>query len=216
MKPSTSFIWWSLSTLLFIEAILLGIAPYARPIWFAEMVWPIGLWLILFLTRKSVPFSTTSYVIFFIWMALQVGGAHTSFERVPMDWLMTPLGLVRNPYDRIAHFAIGWFAFPFAELIFHKSWTPTKGLAAFFAIMCTIAMAGLWELIEWAYAVVEGGETGAAFLGSQGDPWDAQKDIGCDSLGALCASLYFLFSRYPHKGHRSSQAEPPALHKTAN
>ena len=34
-----------------------------------------------------------------------------------MDWLMSPLGLMRNPYDRIAHFAVGWFAFPLAELI---------------------------------------------------------------------------------------------------
>ena len=88
MLKSQRITWWCLSALLLGEAILLGIAPYERAIWCAEMVWPIGLWLILFFTQKKFTFSATSYLIFFIWMALQVGGAHTSFERVPMDWLM--------------------------------------------------------------------------------------------------------------------------------
>ena len=202
MLKSQRITWWCLSALLLGESILLGITPYERAIWCAEMVWPIGLWLILFLTQEKFTFSVPSYAIFFIWMALQVGGAHTSFERVPMDWLMEPLGLVRNPYDRIAHFAIGWFAFPFAEYFLNKGWAPTKRLAAFFAIMCTIAMAGLWELIEWAYAELEGGATGAAFLGSQGDIWDAQKDIGCDTFGALCAAALFLcFNNTPKTAH---------------
>ena len=195
MDKRNEWIWWGLSALLLVESLLLGIAPYERAIWFAEMVWPVGLWLILCLTRKVFIFSGSAYLIFFIWMALQVGGAHTSFELVPMDWLMKPLGLERNPYDRIAHFAIGWFAFPFAELFLRKGWAPSKRLAAFFAVMSTIAMAGLWELIEWAYAELDGGATGAAFLGSQGDIWDAQKDIGCDTLGALCSAALFLIRR---------------------
>ena len=57
-----------------------------------------------------------------------------------------------------------------------------NSFAAFFAVMSTVAMAGIWELVEWWYAVVNGGEAGAAFLGSQGDVWDAQKDILCDTL----------------------------------
>ena len=195
MDKTNAMIWWGLSALLFVESLLLGVAPYERAIWFAEMVWPVGLWLLLCLTRKTFTFSGSAYLIFFIWMALQVGGAHTSFELVPMDWLMKPLGLERNPYDRIAHFAIGWFAFPFAELFLRKGWAPSKRLAAFFAVMSTIAMAGLWELIEWAYAELEGGATGAAFLGAQGDIWDAQKDIGCDTLGALCSATLFLIRR---------------------
>ena len=68
----------------------------------------------------------------------------------------------------------------------------SKILAAFFAVMTTVAMAGLWEIIEWLYAVIDGGEAGAAFLGSQGDEWDAQKDILCDTFGAVCSVLLFL------------------------
>ena len=56
----------------------------------------------------------------------------------------------------------------------------------------SMAMAGLWELVEWQYAVIDGGDAGAAFLGSQGDEWDAQKDILCDTLGAICSMALFL------------------------
>ena len=58
--------------------------------------------------------------------------------------------------------------------------------------MTVIAMAGLWEIVEWLYAVIDGGEAGAAFLGSQGDEWDSQKDILCDTFGAVCSATLFL------------------------
>ena len=67
----------------------------------------------------------------------------------------------------------------------------SAGFAAFFAVMTTVAMAGVWEIVEWLYAAIDGGEVGAAFLGSQGDVWDAQKDILCDTLGALCAAVLY-------------------------
>jgi len=133
-----------------------------------------------------------AYSCFFVWMMLQAIGAHYTFELVPMDWLKEPLGLVRNPYDRIAHFTVGWFAFPFAELFLRKGWVKSAAFAAFFAVMTVVAMAGLWELVEWQYAVIDGGDAGAAFLGSQGDIWDAQKDILCDTLGAVCAVAIFV------------------------
>ena len=174
-------------------AVVLGIYPADRTVWCVEMVWAVGLWAILLLTRRKFRFSTPAYLCFFVWTVLQIVGAHYTFEHVPMEWLMKPLGLVRNPYDRIAHFAVGWFAFPLAELFSRKGWVKSAGIAAFFAVMSTVAMAGIWELVEWWYAVVDGGEAGAAFLGSQGDVWDAQKDILCDTLGAICSSGLFLW-----------------------
>ncbi len=174
-------------------AVVLGIYPADRTVWCVEMVWAVGLWAILLLTRRKFRFSSPAYLCFFVWTVLQLVGAHYTFEHVPMEWLMKPLGLVRNPYDRIAHFAVGWFAFPLAEFFFRKNWVKSAGFAAFFAVMSTVAMAGIWELVEWWYAVVDGGEAGAAFLGSQGDVWDAQKDILCDTLGAICSSGLFLW-----------------------
>ena len=175
-----------------VAAAVSAISPHSFAVWMTEIFWVAGLLVILLVTRRMFRFSLAAYACFFVWMMLQTVGAHYTFEHVPMEWLMKPLGLVRNPYDRIAHFAVGWFAFPLAELFFRKGWVKSAGFAALFAVMSTVAMAGIWELVEWQYAVIEGGDAGAAFLGSQGDAWDAQKDILCDTLGALCAVTLFL------------------------
>lgn len=173
-------------------SVLSGISPTSRAVWFTEMFWAWGLVAILLLTYRRFRFSAAAYSCFFVWCLLQIIGAHWTFEHVPMDWLTAPLALERNPFDRIAHFAVGWFAFPLSELYWRKGYVRSKILAAFFAVMTTVAMAGLWEIIEWLYAVIDGGVAGAAFLGSQGDEWDAQKDILCDTFGAVCSVLLFL------------------------
>ena len=191
-SPRTAMLLLSLAAI-----VLSGIAPFSRGVWLTEIFWAVGLLAILLLARPRFRFSAAACSFFFVWILLQTIGAHWSFERVPMDWLMRPLHLARNPYDRIAHFVVGTFAFPFAEFFRRRGWAPTPRLAAFFAVACTVAMAGLWEIVEWLYAAIEGGDLGAAFLGSQGDVWDAQKDILCDTLGALTAAALFLLRPPP-------------------
>lgn len=175
-----------------VASVLSGIAPASRAVWLTEMFWAWGLVAILLVTFRKFRFSGVAYACFFVWCILQIIGAHWTFEHVPMRWLTEPLGLARNPYDRIAHFMVGWFAFPLAELYWRKGWARSVAASAFFAVMTTVAMAGVWEIVEWLYAAIDGGEAGAAFLGSQGDEWDAQKDILCDTLGALCSALLFM------------------------
>ena len=180
---------------------LSAVRSHSFAVWMTEIFWVAGLLAVLLSTRRLFRFSLAAYACFFVWMILQAIGAHYTFELVPMGWLKEPLGLVRNPYDRIAHFTVGWFAFPFAELFWRKGWVRTATLAAFFSVMTVVAMAGLWELVEWQYAVMDGGDAGAAFLGSQGDIWDAQKDILCDTLGALCAATLFLLGHAKRSRH---------------
>ena len=175
-----------------IASVLSGIAPASRAVWLTEIFWVWGLVAILLVTFRKFRFSGVAYACFFVWCILQIIGAHWTFEHVPMQWLAEPLGLARNPYDRIAHFMVGWFAFPLAELYWRKGWARSVAASAFFAVMTTVAMAGIWEIVEWLYAAIDGGAAGAAFLGSQGDEWDAQKDILCDTLGALCSALLFM------------------------
>ena len=175
-----------------IASVLSGIAPASRAVWLTEIFWVWGLVAILLVTFRKFRFSGVAYACFFVWCILQIIGAHWTFEHVPMQWLTEPLGLARNPYDRIAHFMVGWFAFPLAELYWRKGWARSVAASAFFAVMTTVAMAGIWEIVEWLYAAIDGGEAGAAFLGSQGDEWDAQKDILCDTLGALCSAALFM------------------------
>ena len=175
-----------------VASVLSGIAPASRAVWLTEIFWVWGLVAILLVTFRKFRFSGVAYACFFVWCILQIIGAHWTFEHVPMQWLTEPLGLARNPYDRIAHFMVGWFAFPLAELYWRKGWARSVAASAFFAVMTTVAMAGVWEIVEWLYAAIDGGEAGAAFLGSQGDEWDAQKDILCDTLGALCSAALFM------------------------
>ncbi len=54
----------------------------------------------------------------------------------------------------------------------------------------TMSFSMLYELIEWAYASMAGGDAGAAFLGTQGDEWDAQKDMAMATLGALISMCF--------------------------
>ena len=136
-------------------SVLSGIAPASRVMWFTEMFWAWGLVEVLLLTYRRFRFSAAAYSCFFVWSLLQIIGAHWTFEHVPMDWLTAPLGLERNPFDRIAHFAVGWFAFPLSELYWRKGYVRSKILAAFFAVMTIVAMAGLWEIVEWLYAVID-------------------------------------------------------------
>ena len=175
-----------------VASVLSGIAPASRAVWLTEIFWVWGLVAILLVTFRKFRFSGVAYACFFVWCILQIIGAHWTFEHVPMQWLTELLGLARNPYDRIAHFMVGWFAFPLAELYWRKGWARSVAASAFFAVMTTVAMAGVWEIVEWLYAAIDGGAAGAAFLGSQGDEWDAQKDILCDTLGAGCSALLFL------------------------
>ena len=192
MLGKTAKIEVSMFMAVIVAAAVSAIRPHSFAVWMTEIFWVAGLLAVLLSTRRLFRFSLMAYGCFFVWMILQAIGAHYTFELVPMDWLKEPLGLVRNPYDRIAHFTVGRFAFPFAELFLRKGWVKSAAFAAFFAVMTVVAMAGLWELVEWQYAVIDGGDAGAAFLGSQGDIWDAQKDILCDTLGAVCAVAIFV------------------------
>jgi putative membrane protein len=47
----------------------------------------------------------------------------------------------------------------------------------------------LYELVEWIAAVSLGGDLGQAYVGTQGDVWDAHKDMALASLGALIAMV---------------------------
>ncbi len=100
-------------------------------------------------------------------------------------------GFERNHYDRIAHFSIGFYAFPLAEILKRNNLVNTHWPLYLFPLFAIISVAGVYELFEWQYAISADAEAGIAVLGSQGDIWDAQKDILSDTLGALFALFIF-------------------------
>lgn len=171
---------------------VMAVNPYSRDVWFAENL-PIVLIVgALAATYKRFAFSNASYLLMSVLVFLHTAGGHYTFERVPFGAVTDLFGFTRNHFDRIAHFSVGFYAYPIAEFIFRKGYTRSKGLLAFTGITAIFTVAAVYEIIEWWYAAAADPAAGLAFLGSQGDIWDAQKDMLADGLGAICASLFFL------------------------
>ncbi|OGR44640.1 MAG: hypothetical protein A2X35_04855 [Elusimicrobia bacterium GWA2_61_42] len=173
-----------------------GLSPYSREVWVAENIPMLIIVLGLAGTYRRFAFSNTSYLMMSVLVFLHTLGGHYTFERVPFGFITDLFGFTRNHFDRIAHFSVGFYAYPIAEYIYRKGLTASKGLLAFTGITAIFTVAAVYEIIEWWYAASADPAAGLAFLGSQGDLWDAQKDMLSDGLGSICASLFFLF-HYP-------------------
>ena len=165
--------------------------PAEWRVWWIEMCWVLAVFGLLVATYHKFQFSPMAYVLVSIWLIMHTIGAHYTFEHVPFSFITDLFGFERSHYDRIAHFAVGLNSFMIAELVFRKRWVTNVIFAAVFGTIAIMAMACAWEIIEWAVAVWDGGADGLAFLGSQGDIWDAQKDMLADTLGAIFAAVLF-------------------------
>lgn len=175
--------------------ILLAVHPFDRAVWWAENVLIFIIFsIIVILYIRNVRFSAFAYVMMFFLLYIHTIGGHYTFERVPFDWFNHLFGFERNMYDRVGHFTVGFYAYPILERLWYKTTTP-KVVAVLFAIFAIATVAVTYEWIEWWYAAQYGGSAGVAFLGSQGDIWDAQKDMLMDTLGAVFAVLLFLVGR---------------------
>lgn len=196
----------TLSTIFIALAIWAGVAPSDRAVWWAEATPLFIVFAALVLTFRQFRFSDTAYVLMSMWLFLHMIGAKYTFANVPFDWgnqILAPLlGEGRNHFDRFAHYIIGFYAFPMAEWLLRKR-KATFGTALLFALFFIMSVAAAYEIIEWQYAVIEGGNAGVEFLGSQGDIWDAQKDMLADTLGAITSLVLYVFMR-PDKKFQSA------------
>lgn len=190
-----------------------AIHPLNPSDYWIEIATPVGLFVILLVTRRWFPFTSLSYTLLFLEMLVLVVGAHYTHERVPLfDWLREPLGWSRNHYDRFAHFCVGLFVvIPVREFL--RRCTPLRGrwLAAM-SVISILAFAAFYEMTEWWIAAATSPETGAAYLGSQGDPWDAQKDMLMDWIGAIAA--VFVLSQAHDRAIRELPDAPAAHRET--
>lgn len=174
--------------------LILAIDPVSRAVWVAEVVPVVLVFLALTLTFKSFRFSNTAYALMAFWMFWHTLGGHYTFANVPFDWFSELMGSERNHFDRIGHFSVGFYAYATAEWMLRRG--HCRYIAAnIFALLLVMGIAAGYEIIEWWYAVLAGGDAGIEFLGSQGDIWDAQKDMLADTLGAFAALLLFALVR---------------------
>ena len=183
-----------LAIVFLIVFIALGIKPVDRDVWIVEVIPIVITFLILATTFKKFRFSNFSYTLMSLWMFWHTVGGHYTFANVPFDFVTELFGFERNNFDRIGHFIIGFYAFSMTELVVRKKWAGPV-LASFFGLFFVVTIATSYEVIEWLYAVTDGGEAGMEFLGSQGDVWDAQKDMLADTLGAVFSLALFWFIR---------------------
>jgi putative membrane protein len=175
-----------------VEFTLLAIHPYDRSVWLVENAPIVLIFLFLGITYRRFQFSNLAYALMSVLVFLHTIGGHYSFERVPFDYVTRLFGAQRNHFDRVAHFTVGLYAFAIAEFVEGRQLSRSRWLTGLFAVcvICTVALG--YEIFEWRYAVNADPAAGIAVLGSQGDPWDAQKDMLADTLGAVTATiLYF-------------------------
>ena len=113
--------------------IALGISPSSRSVWVAEVI-PVALAVVLLATGfRRFRFSNWSYTLMFFWLACHTVGAHYTFAEVPFEWFRELVGAHRNPFDRVAHFTVGFYAFPVAEYLVRKQYAG-KVLAGIFGL----------------------------------------------------------------------------------
>jgi putative membrane protein len=177
-----------LFTLLVALAIVLGIAPHDRADWLLENALLFAAVGVLVATRKAFPLSRVSYTLIFLFMCLHSVGAHYTYSLVPYDeWFGFALGDGRNHYDRLVHFCYGLLlAYPAREVFLRVA--DVRGFWGYFLPLDVVmATSMLYELIEWGAASTFGGDLGVAYLGTQGDQWDAQKDMALATVGAIIA-----------------------------
>jgi putative membrane protein len=169
-----------------------GIAPRDRLTWWMEVA-PVLIALPLLLgTYRAFPFTTLAYVLICVHgLILILGGAYT-YAHVPAGfWVQEWLGLARNPYDRLGHFAQGFIPAIVAREILARRFTLAPGRFLFFITLCVcLSISALYELIEWWAALIMG-QDADEFLGTQGDQWDTQWDMFLALVGATVSLLVF-------------------------
>lgn len=144
----------------------------------------------LIFTYKYYRFSIGSYFFIILFLSLHVyGSKYTYADNVLGHWLKEILKLSRNPYDRIVHFSFGLLLyFPLNE--FFNKWVKyPQTISNYFPVVLILALSGGFEIIEWLVADVFFKEHGEAYLGTQGDVWDAQKDMVLAFVGSLIAAF---------------------------
>ncbi len=178
--------------------VLLGIEPKYRQDWLLENVLVFIAVPALALAWRDLRFSHAAYACLFAFLLLHQVGAHYTYSEVPYDaWSValtghsidTALGFERNHYDRVVHFLYGVLLMPATVELFRAKAPPSGVWEILMPVFFLMSHSVLYEMIEWLASEVFGGDLGQAYLGTQGDVWDAQKDMALAAAGSLVARL---------------------------
>ncbi len=187
----------------------LAIAPLYRHDWMLENLLVLLCAGLFLWRRRAIRLSKLSVTLVFIYLCCHEIGAHYTYSEVPYDaWARALtggtvsdwLGLERNHFDRLVHFLYGFLlSYPMREVYVRQGWLHGR-LTYTFPVAITLALSAMYEIFEWWAAELAGGDLGIAYLGTQGDIWDAQKDMVLAGLGAvlvMAATVFAFRSRRP-------------------
>lgn len=168
------------------------IHPHDRFTWFLEVFPAVIGMVVLLATYRRFPLTDLAYFLIAVHMVILMVGGHYTYAEVPLfDWVRDVLHQSRNNYDKVGHFWQGFGPAIVAREILVRTSPLKKGKWLFFLVLCfSLALSAGYELLEWGM-VEWTGSAAEAFLGTQGDPWDTQKDMAICLAGAL-ASLWLL------------------------
>ena len=182
--------------------------PAGRISWLLEVGPGLAGIIILIVLYRRFPMSHMVYMCVFIHIFILIYGGYYTYAETPLgNWAKEAFGFSRNHYDRIGHIALGVFpAFIIREVLLRKTPLQRGGWLYFIIISMVLAVAAFWELLEWWVALLAAPDVGAAFLGSQGDIWDAQWDMVLALVGAMV--VLPIFSRWHDRSMDQLPTEP--------
>jgi putative membrane protein len=188
--------------------IALAIAPKYRSDWLLENLLVFAFVGLLAASFRRFQFSNFSYLLFAVFLALHAYGAHYTYAETPFGfWLRDALDLPRNHYDRIVHFSFGLLLiYPLRELLLRV--LHLRGIWAYLLpFFVILAMSAGYESIESWVARIVSPELGSAYLGTQGDEWDAQRDMDRAMTGAVIGLGFIaLYERQRARAARRREA----------
>ena len=176
----------------------LAVAPWYRQDWLLENLLVFIAVPLLAKNYRRLRFSNFAYTCLFVFFVLHEIGAHYTYSEVPWrEWLATLTGsdaaaalAGRNHYDRFVHFSYGLLLMPAAWELIEARMSPQGLWRWLMPLLFMMSHSVIYELVEWLAALAFGGELGVAYLGTQGDVWDAQKDMALAASGATLGLLF--------------------------
>jgi len=163
--------------------------PAGRTNWLLEVGPGLAGIIVLIGLYRRFPMSHMVYFFVFLHMFILIYGGYYTYAETPLgNWAKEVFGFSRNHYDRVGHIALGVFpAFIIREVLLRNTPLRRGGWLYFIIISVVLAVAAFWELLEWWVTLLVASDVGSAFLGSQGDIWDAQWDMFLALIGAMVA-----------------------------
>jgi putative membrane protein len=180
--------------------IAFAIHPLDRSDWFLENLLVFATASVLIPTYRKFQFSNLSYALILLFLALHAVGAHYTYAKVPVGfWLGDFLHLHRNHFDRVIHFGFGFLLlYPMRELLLRAA-RARESWATWLAAAALAALSGFFEILEVIIAQIVRPDLGSAYLGTQGDIWDAQKDMIAAFAGAILTALLLLVRQHARR-----------------